>query len=80
MTPPKLTLELVNDELPILDNVFEAPEIVLLVNVCVVLLNNVSIWDKFIRPSVPPSDANSLSDATSVWPVKSVALSIFTIA
>jgi len=54
--------------------------IVLFVSVLDVAENNVSNCDKVTLPSVPPSDNNIWSPATSVALVLSVAASIFTIA
>ena len=62
------------------DIVLKFIAIVLFVSVFVVAENNVSNCDKVTLPSVPPSDNNILSPATSVALVLSVALSIFTIA
>ena len=77
---PKVTELFVNDELPIFDNVFDEPLIVLFVSVFDVPENKVSNCDNNTLPSLPPSDNNILSPATSVALSKSVAPSIFTIA
>ena len=78
--PPKFTLELLNELLPIFDKVFALPLIVLFVSVFVVPEYKVSNCDNNTLPSVPPSDTNSLSPTANVALSKLVAPSIFTIA
>ena len=79
--PTKLSLckALLNsDKVPV--SVFASKSKVLFVSVCVVPLNKVSNCDSVTRPSVPPSDNKSKSLATNVVLVRSLALSIFTLA
>ena len=59
---------------------FESKSIDLFVSVFDVPENKVSNCDSVTRPSVPPSDIKSKSLAVKVLLVKSLALSIFTIA
>ena len=79
--PTKLSLcnALLNsDKVPV--SVFASKSKVLFVSVFDVPENKVSTCDKVTRPSVPPSDNKSKSLATNVLLVRSLALSIFTIA